>query len=356
MRLHTLATLGLLGPVLAAQQSTPPSDSVTWSTTTDYLGTPVYWTLHLAEHAGKLSGDLTGDKLEGTRNGKHIHFLASDPDGESEEVDATVEGNRMSGTVTLIPSQSPGQRSPQKFTAERFVSSPAGPPQRHEFVPTTFFRQFSAATPPVLHVNPGDTIHTTTVDAAGFDEKHVHRVAGGNPQTGPFFIETVLPGDTLVVHIVRLKLNRDTAISDDGLVGRALNSGLAVSMKDVGKNVTWHLDRERGMATSERPGDHLKPYMVPLKPMLGCIAAAPGPGNAPPTGDSGTWSGNMDFNQAVEGVTVLLPVSNPGGLLYFGDAHAAQGDGELNGNALETSMDVEIKVDVIRGRTAPGHV
>ena len=55
----------------------------------------------------------------------------------------------------------------------------------------------------------------------------------------------------------------------------------------------------------------------------------------------------MDFNEIVEGATVFLPVYAPGALLYLGDGHAAQGDGELNGNALETSMDVEFMVDVI---------
>jgi len=82
--------------------------------------------------------------------------------------------------------------------------------------------------------------------------------------------------------------------------------------------------------------------------MLGCIAAAPSiSGAAPGTGDSGFYGGNMDFNEVAEGATVYLRVSNPGALLYFGDAHAAQGDGEINGNALETSMDVELTVDVI---------
>lgn len=88
--------------------------------------------------------------------------------------------------------------------------------------------------------------------------------------------------------------------------------------------------------------------------MLGCIAAAPGPGGAPPpTGDSGNWGGNMDFNEITEGATVYLPVSNPGALLYLGDAHALQGDGELNGNALETSMDVEFTVDIIPNKRVP---
>jgi amidase len=62
----------------------------------------------------------------------------------------------------------------------------------------------------------------------------------------------------------------------------------------------------------------------------------------------------MDFNEIVEGATIYLPVNVPGALLYFGDGHAAQGDGELNGNALETSMDVELTVDVIPGKRIMG--
>lgn len=157
-----------------------------------------------------------------------------------------------------------------------------------------------------------------------------------------------MPGDLLVVHINRLRLNRDWAISDDGLVDRALNSDLAVKMKDTGKDVRWHLNFAKGTASPEKPGEHLAHFAVPLKPMLGCVAAAPGPAQAAPgTGDSGFFGGNMDFNEVGEGATIYLRVSNPGALLYFGDGHAAQGDGELTGDALETSMDVELTVDVI---------
>ncbi|PYU52321.1 MAG: hypothetical protein DMG48_06575 [Acidobacteria bacterium] len=89
--------------------------------------------------------------------------------------------------------------------------------------------------------------------------------------------------------------------------------------------------------------------------MLGCVAVAPNVAQAPPgSGDSGRYGGNMDFNEIVEGATVYLPVSVPGALLYVGDGHALQGDGELNGNALETSMDVEFTVDVIPGKRVPG--
>ena len=84
--------------------------------------------------------------------------------------------------------------------------------------------------------------------------------------------------------------------------------------------------------------------------MLGCIALAPPIGEpAPHTGNFGPWGGNLDFNEIIEGTTVFLPVNVPGGLLYFGDAHAAQGDGELSGNGLETSMDVEVRVDLLPG-------
>jgi acetamidase/formamidase len=203
-----------------------------------------------------------------------------------------------------------------------------------------------------LHIWPGDTVHTTTVDAGGTDERGVTRVLGGNPETGPFYVETAMPGDVLIIHLTRVQLNRDWAISDDGIVERALESQFAVKMKDGFKDVRWHLDRERGFATPEKPSEHLKKFTVPLRPMLGCVAVAPGFGSAPPaSGDSGRFGGNMDFNEIVEGATVYLSIAQPGALLYVGDGHAAQGDGELNGNALETSMDVEFTVDVIASKS-----
>ena len=186
-------------------------------------------------------------------------------------------------------------------------------------------------------------------------KKSVTRVAGGNPETGPFYITGAMPGDTLVVHINRLRLNRDWAGSDDDLVQTSLAPDLAIKTRDNGKSIRWHLDLEHMTATPEPASEHLKKFAVPLHPMLGCIAAAPAPVVAPPpTGDSGYYGGNMDFNEISDGATVYLPVSNPGALLYLGDAHALQGDGELNGNALETSMDVEFTVDVIAGKGLPG--
>jgi amidase len=326
-----------------------------WIISADFYGTPINFSLELKQEGDKLTGNFEGDKLEGTLTGNSIHFLAKDEQGGTEECQATVQDGAMSGTVVFTDAGDAAHPATHQFTAKLVPQRRAGAPQRHEFTPTTFYRQFSAANKPVLTISPGDTVHTTAVDAGGTDEKGVTRVLGGNPETGPFYIETAAPGDTLVVHLTRVRLNRDWAMSDDGVVNRGLDSDLAVKMKDVGKTVRWHLDVQHGVATPEKPAEHLVRYSVPLKPMLGCVAVAPNSAQAAPgTGDSGRWGGNMDFNEIVEGATVYLPVNVPGALLYVGDGHAAQGDGELNGNALETSMEVEFTADVIPGKRIMG--
>jgi len=88
--------------------------------------------------------------------------------------------------------------------------------------------------------------------------------------------------------------------------------------------------------------------------MLGCVAVAPGNRASFRTAWLGPWGGNMDYQGVQEGTTVYLPVATEGALLYVGDAHAQQGDGELNGNALETSVDVEFTVKVIPGVSTSG--
>jgi amidase len=360
--LMVLLVPGLLLPQnsrqLDAQEQVPRVNlgvSGRWAVSADFYGTPLNFSLELKEEGGELTGNFDGDKLEGTLQGNSIHFLAKDEQGGTGECKGTVQGNRISGSLVFANPDDPEPPSTHQFTATLVPLRRSGTPQRHEFTPTTFHRQFSAANKPVLTISPGDTVHTTTVDAGGEDEKGVRRVLGGNPETGPFYVEAAAPGDTLVVRLTRVRLNRDWAGSDDALVDRGLDSDLAVKMKDGGKAVRWHLDGQRGVATPEKPAEHLTQYSVPLRPMLGCVAVAPNSAQAAPgTGDSGRWGGNMDFNEIVEGATVYLPVNVPGALLYVGDGHAAQGDGELNGNALETSMDVEFAVDVIPGKHLPG--
>ena len=350
--IKSLSLLLLVPALLLAQ---PPNLSGRWFAVADFYGTPINFPMELNQQGDKLTGNFAGDKLEGTLTGSSLHFLTKDEHGGTEELTGTVQAGVISGSITFVDADDKEHPATHPFTATLVPQRRAGARQRHEFTPSTFHRQFSAANKPVLTVDPGDSIHTTTVDAGGTDEKGVTRVLGGNPETGPFYVETAAPGDTLAVHLTRLRLNRDWAISDDGIVGRGLDSDLAVKMKDGGKSVRWHLDLAHGVATPEKPGEHLARYSVPLRPMLGCVAVAPGSTQAPPgTGDSGRWGGNMDFNEIVEGATIYLPVRVPGALLYVGDGHAAQGDGELTGNALETSMDVEFTVDVVPRKSIGG--
>jgi acetamidase/formamidase len=359
---RSLAFSSLAIPALAQQQT---GIAGKWIMTADIFGAPIYLAMELTQQGDKLSGTYTGDKLEGQVTGDTFHLLAKSDSGVTSDVNATIKDGVISGTS--IETDPADKAHPLKYN---FTATPApvlkhGTPQRHEFAPTVYYRQFSPFNKPVLTVAPGDTIHTTTVDAGGNDMNSVKRVLGGNPETGPFYIEGAEPGDTLVVHLVHLKLNRDYAISDDGLDDRAMDSNVAVKLKDNGKTIRWHIDTARGVAYPEGAGEDLAHYTVPLHPMLGCIATATSPGSQSPpgTGDSGGYGGNMDFNEITEGATIYLPVSNPGALLYLGDGHAEQGDGELNGNALETSMDVEFTVDVIqathlRGRRieTPTHI
>jgi len=360
MRKNLLLCLGVLALSVPsrAQQAPSPTSPLTghWLLTGDFWGTTLYQPLDLTDDSGKLTGKFGGDKLEGTFTASTgaVHFLAKDEDGSTEECTATFKDGVLSGQIISIDIDNPQHPETHTFTARRASPPTARSPQRHEFTPTKFYRQFSALNEPVLHISPGDSVHTTTVDAGGTDEKSVRRVLGGNPETGPFYIEGAQPGDTLAVHLDKVRLNRDWAISDDDLVPRAVDTEWSVKMKDAGKSVKWHLDMARGVATLEKPSAGLKNYSVPLRPMLGCVATAQQPAAAAPgTGDSGGFGGNMDLNEVVEGATLYLPVRTPGAMLYVGDGHAAQGDGELNGNALETSMDVEFTVELISGKRMP---
>lgn len=346
-----LCTTSLLACVLLAAQEPPKAEEALageWVLTTDYFGHPLAERLKLKVENGKLAASLYRDsdrRLEVSLDGESIRFELKDEDGSISRYTGKFSPETMQGTLTVAHSVwDEGIELP--WTAKRAPRIRPAPPERYDFVPSQFHREFSNSIAPTLHIRPGDTVHTTTVDAGGHDEKGVARVLGGNPQTGPFYVEGAMPGDMLAVKFTRVRLNRDYAISDDALVGRAPTIGYAKKLAGQKTNdVRWHLDRERALATLEKPTPHLKNFAVPLRPMLGCVGVSPGFGSAPiGSGDSGYFGGNMDFNQIVEGTTVYLPVQEPGALLYVGDGHALQGDGELNGNALETSMEVEFTV------------
>lgn len=331
----------------------PVATAETWIVRTDLWGSPAFSTLTL-EHGDKgVTGDIDGDRIAGgiTRDG--MTLTATDGQGRVSTYAVRLRGSELTGTADMPDTNDPAARASHAVTGWRVPDSSGGP-RTIDFIPTDYSNTWNADRRPVLVVRPGDTIHTTTIDSGGVDERGKTRALFGNPQTGPFFIKGAQPGDTLVVHIRRLTLNRDWADSLDMVVGRALGTSLGLEADKLGKPVKWLLDRNAGLARPEKAEGALSRYSVPIKPMLGGLAVAPGFGMpAISTGDTGRFGGNMDFNEVVEGNTVYLPVQQPGALLYFGDAHALQGDGESTQYALETSMDVTLTVDVIKGRAVP---
>lgn len=343
-----LLSMCLASPDLLANESARES----WVVTTDRWGNPMYSELDLDRSGDRLGGTLDGDALEGDIAGSTIRFVVTDSDKATFSYVGKRAGATIEGVADFPDTNDPRRRAKHAFTATLIPARPAGGPKRHIFEPTDYSNEFSQHRKPVLTIWPGDSVRTTTIDSGGVDAHGVTRALYGNPQTGPFYIATASPGDTLVVRIERLRTNRDSADSLDDIVARARSAGLAARAGELGRPVRWKLDAEQGFARPEQPGERLKDFKVPLRPMLGGLAVAPGFGFAPPsTGDTGRFGGNMDFNEIVEGSIVYLPVSQPGALLYLGDAHALQGDGETSQFALETSMDVEFSVDVLHGRS-----
>jgi len=351
MLLVRLARAILMAPLVLTPIGAAHAE--TWILRSDLWGNPAFSTLSIERSGNQISGDLDGDPAEGGVRGERLTLTVTDRQNRVCRYALRFRGEALTGTTDGPDTNDSTARATHAVTGWR-VPEREGGPRTIEFTPSDYSNTWNADRRPVLVVWPGDTIHTKTVDSGGVDEHGRTRALFGNPQTGPFFIAGARPGDTLVVHIRRLTLNRDWADSLDTIVGRALGSSLIPTAADLGKPVRWRLDRETGRARPENAKDALAGYSVPVKPMLGGLAVAPGFGMPPiSTGDTGRFGGNMDFNEVIEGNTIYLPVQQPGALLYFGDAHALQGDGETTQYALETSMDVTLTVDLIKGRSVP---
>jgi len=338
--------LALLAPAAVLGQSVKPADLAgDWMLAIERYGETDYRRMTLQAEGDQATVAVFGMKLSGgIRDGK-LELRKSGKDGPPVSMTGTAERDGMSGEFTI-------ETEKGSWKATRIPVRPPNAPREHVFEPKEFHRVFSGAIPPVLHIFPGDSVKTWSVDAGGVDAKGVRRSLGGNPQTGPFAIEGALPGDTLVVKLTRIRLNRDTAISGGSIAENALTPGYLQNRKPVENyNSDWVLDREKGVARLAKPTEALKNYTVPLRPILGCVGVAP-PGHMVfRSGYLGSFGGNMDYNRLHEGVTLYLPVYQPGALLFMGDGHAVQGDGELTGDALETSMDIEFTVDVIPGKS-----
>lgn len=235
----------------------------------------------------------------------------------------------------------------------------------HRYSPEKFYHTYGR-NEPSYHVEPGDTIIALTVDAGGTDHQGNmipddarQKIEGttlnrSNPLTGPFYIEGAEEGDTLVVEIEKIHLNRSTAYSSilpgfGSLTEEAPGRSLILNDPLPTHRYHWDLDFERNVGVLKLPESKIGEVAVPLHPFLGSIGVAPRFGRVEMSLTPGEYGGNMDCVETREGVTIHFPVFADGGYLVFGDVHAAQGDGELCGVALETTAEVQVKVDVIKG-------
>jgi acetamidase/formamidase len=231
------------------------------------------------------------------------------------------------------------------------TSAPARAQQTHQYIPDRFYNTYSFAHPPALRIKPGDRVVTKTIDAAGVDWNGKSVASGPNPQTGPFFIEGAEPGDVLVVSIDKIETNRTLAYSASLLAPYALDpTAIAARVDREARRVTWTIDRSKGVARLDQADVQPGGIELPLRPMLGCVAVAPRGKEAISTATPGAFGGNMDYAHLNAGIKIMLPVSEPGALLFIGDGHARQGEAEVAGTGLETSMDVEFTVDLIKNK------
>ena len=228
------------------------------------------------------------------------------------------------------------------------IAPSPGAAETHRLRPSVGHPTF-AVREPVLTVKPGDVVESETLWGEWYEK------AGGKwpGEVGPIAIEGAQPGDTLVVEILKVRPNRDTAVSTQGgRFGALVPDSRTAFLNETfprGRYI-WRLDRQAMTGTVELPTSAAKSATIPLRPMLGRVAVAPDGAEAFGGLWPGDFGGNMDASDVTEGATVYLPVFHEGGLFYFGDFHAAQGDGEITGSGLESTADVTFQFDIIKGQ------
>lgn len=208
-----------------------------------------------------------------------------------------------------------------------------------------------AGHPPIARVECGKSFVVETIDAfeGRLRSKHdlyTARCPGpprANPQTGPIYVEGAEPGDTLVVQIEAIEPSEDFAVTAliphfGGLTGTHLTATLNAPLPEVTRILPIRDGRLRFNDLIE----------MPLAPFLGTIGTAPELESISSL-VPGPWGGNMDCVETSPGNAVWLPVLNQGGLLFLGDAHARQGDGEVTGVAAEMSACVTLRVELKKG-------
>jgi acetamidase/formamidase len=209
---------------------------------------------------------------------------------------------------------------------------------------------------PVAALRPGDTLDTNSLDCFGGVLKKpgdtMSLVKMDNPLTGPFYIEGAQPGDTLVLKFLDLSIDGDQGVGNYVPGFGALSSSTYTPMlnHDLPERIWFYpIDKETNTATFKATDSDFT-TKIPLHPFLGCVGVAPADGEARSSLVPAEFGGNMDSPEASVGNTLYLPVNVRGALLYLGDGHAAMGDGEVAGSAIEVPMHERIQVDLIKGK------
>jgi len=209
---------------------------------------------------------------------------------------------------------------------------------------------------PVARLKPGNILEANSLDCFGNAIKKpgdaLALAKGDNPLTGPFFIEGAEPGDTLVVHILDLQVDGNQGLGAFAPGFGALNQTNYTPMLHAplpGKIWFYPIDHAGNTATFQALDSNYT-VKIPLHPFLGCIGVAPAGGEARSSIVPAEFGGNMDAPEASAGNTLYLPVNVSGALLYFGDGHAAMGDGEIAGTAIEVPMKARLQVDLVKGK------
>ena len=236
----------------------------------------------------------------------------------------------------------------------------------HQLKPEIFYYTYGPHEPALI-IKDGDTVVTETRDSAGYDaqrqplpDEMKQRLSGtslkeSNPGIGPIFVEGAREGDMLAVHIEGIELSRDFAMSKQtehfgSLSGEWDGHELLYNEPIETIWYEWKLDRKKMVGILDLPKSQLGHAEVELNPFIGSIGVAPRFGRIETTLTPGEFGGNMDCVETRQGTTLYLPVWVDGGYLIFGDIHAVQGDGEVNGTALEVTAKVTLRIEVIKGK------
>lgn len=209
---------------------------------------------------------------------------------------------------------------------------------------------------PVARLKSGDVLETNTVDAFGNAIQKpgdpLSQVKGDNPLTGPFYIEGAGPGDTLAVKILEIEVDSNQGVGAFAPGFGALNETNYTPMlhAPLPERIWFYpIDHASNTATFHALDSNFS-VKIPLHPFFGCIGLAPGGGEARSSIVPAEFGGNMDAPEASVGNTVYFPVNVAGALLYMGDGHAAMGDGEVAGTAIEVPLRARLQVSVIKGK------